>query len=84
MRIRIVRQRDLNRVPWKNGGGTTCEIAASPAGAGMEAFDWRLSMADVAADGPFSNFSDIDRTLVLIEGTRSRDHRRRRPSRPVR
>ncbi|WP_066732037.1 HutD family protein [Cupriavidus sp. D384] len=54
--------------PWKNGGGTTREIAAWPPGAGMDTFDWRISVADIAADGPFSAFPGIDRQIVLIDG----------------
>ncbi|MEW2045325.1 HutD family protein [Streptomyces sp. NPDC051445] len=55
-------------MPWKNGGGTTREVACSPAGAGMSAFTWRVSLAEVAADGPFSAFPDVERTLTLVEG----------------
>lgn len=61
----------LNRiapVPWKNGGGTTREIAVWPPGADMDAFAWRISVADIAADGPFSAFPGIDRQIVLIDG----------------
>lgn len=54
--------------PWKNGGGTTREIAVWPPGADMHAFDWRISVADIAADGPFSAFPGIDRQIVLING----------------
>ena len=54
--------------PWKNGGGVTREIAASPRGAGMDAFDWRVSIAEVASDGPFSVFPEIDRTLTILSG----------------
>jgi environmental stress-induced protein Ves len=54
--------------PWKNGGGTTREIAAWPPGAGMDTFDWRISVADIATDGPFSAFPGIDRQIVLIDG----------------
>jgi len=53
---------------WKNGGGETAEIAVSPPGAALDAFDWRLSMARVETDGPFSAFPGIDRTLVILEG----------------
>lgn len=66
--MRIVRFADLTPSPWKNGGGETREIAVHPAGAGFDSFDWRLSMAMVAQDGPFSVFDGIDRTLVLLEG----------------
>ncbi|MFI6337529.1 HutD family protein [Streptomyces sp. NPDC050535] len=55
-------------VPWKNGAGVTREIAVRPEGAGMDDFDWRVSLAEVAADGPFSAFPGIDRTLTLVEG----------------
>jgi uncharacterized protein len=68
MEARVIRNDDLVRVPWKNGGGTTAEIAAFPEGSGFETFGWRVSMADVASDGPFSLFPGIDRTLIVIEG----------------
>ena len=55
-------------MPWKNGGGSTIEIAIAPAGASLDAFDWRISMAQVATDGPFSSFPGIDRTLAVIRG----------------
>lgn len=55
-------------MPWKNGGGTTTEIVVSPAGAGLDAFDWRVSMARVESGGPFSLFPGIDRTLAIVEG----------------
>ena len=54
--------------PWKNGGGVTREIAAAPTDAALDRFDWRLSVAEVAQDGPFSAFEGIDRTIVLGRG----------------
>ncbi|ACM28247.1 HutD family protein [Agrobacterium rhizogenes] len=66
--MRILRASDYKRMPWKNGGGETVEIAVSPGGAGLADFDWRVSMATVATDGPFSVFSGIDRTLSILEG----------------
>lgn len=65
---RVIRSDALVRVPWKNGGGTTAEVAAFPPGAGFGTFGWRISMADVATDGPFSAFPGIDRTLIVVEG----------------
>lgn len=56
------------RMPWKNGGGETIEIAVFPEGASLSGFDWRVSMATVASDGPFSAFPGIDRTLSILEG----------------
>ncbi|MBU3028788.1 HutD/Ves family protein [Paracoccus marinaquae] len=55
-------------MPWKNGGGTTHEIATFPPGAGMEDFDFRVSLAEVAAGGPFSRFEGVDRTQCLMQG----------------
>ncbi|PKA43382.1 HutD-family protein [Rhizobium sullae] len=56
------------RMPWKNGGGETVEIAVSPHGAALDDFDWRVSMATVASDGPFSIFPGTDRTLSILAG----------------
>jgi len=66
--MRILRAADYKVMPWKNGGGTTTEIAVSPDGAGLDAFDWRISMASVETSGPFSSFAGIDRTLSVLEG----------------
>jgi environmental stress-induced protein Ves len=66
--MRIIRAADCRRMPWKNGGGETIEVALSPAGASIDDFDWRVSMARVAAPGPFSIFAGVDRTLAVLEG----------------
>jgi len=58
----------LSPVPWKNGGGSTIEIAIGPQDAGFEDFDWRVSLATIEKDGAFSLFPGVDRTLVLVEG----------------
>jgi environmental stress-induced protein Ves len=55
-------------VPWKNGGGVTREIACYPAGADLQSFEWRISIADITHDGPFSDFSGIDRVITLLSG----------------
>ena len=58
----------LAPVPWKNGGGSTTEIMIEPPGAQFHDFDWRISLATIAQDGPFSLFPGVDRTLALVEG----------------
>lgn len=58
----------LNAVPWKNGGGSTTTIAIGPPDAGFDDFDWRVSLATIAEDGPFSRFPGVDRTLALVDG----------------
>jgi len=63
-----LRPADYRVMPWKNGLGTTTEIAIDPPGAGLDAFTWRVSIADLQVSGPFSAFAGHDRLLVQIEG----------------
>jgi uncharacterized protein len=67
-RHQVIRFAECRTMPWKNGGGSTTELAVFPEGAGLDAFDWRISMARVETDGPFSAFPGIDRTLAIMEG----------------
>lgn len=66
--LRILRNTGYPSRPWKNGGGTTRDIFVSPPGASLDDFDWRLSLAQIDRDGPFSRFDNVDRTLVLLSG----------------
>ena len=59
---------DLSPTPWKNGGGSTREIVCRPAGAGMDSFEWRVSIATIAQSGPFSVFAGVDRVILLLDG----------------
>ena len=61
----ILRARDYARMRWKNGAGWTSEILRVP---DQESWDWRLSIAEIDADAPFSAFPGIDRELVLLSG----------------
>lgn len=61
----VVRAADAAVMPWRNGGGVTREYLVHP---GVDAFEWRVSVADVAADGPFSEFVGYDRVLTLLSG----------------
>ena len=54
--------------PWKNGGGSTQELACWPPGADMNSFEWRVSLATVDRPGPFSVFPGIDRQIMLLSG----------------
>lgn len=58
----------LVAVPWKNGGGTTRELAVHPPAAGFDDFHWRVSIADVRESGAFSAFPGIDRIILLLDG----------------
>jgi hypothetical protein len=56
-------------MPWKNGFGTTTEIAIDPPTADVGGrFRWRLSIADVERSGPFSAFPGYERTIMVIAG----------------
>ncbi|WP_216586115.1 HutD/Ves family protein [Streptomyces brasiliscabiei] len=74
----VLRWSEYRSMPWKNGGGTTREVASgdvrtsapvppAPAERG-DGFDWRVSVADVDAGGSFSAFPGIDRVITLVEG----------------
>ena len=62
----------IQATPWKNGGGVTREIATgSPPGPGPAPgpnWGWRVSLAEVAQDGPFSIFPATDRVIAVIDG----------------
>jgi len=64
----LIQYASLRSAPWKNGGGSTTEIAISPAGAGLDEFDWRVSLATISQSGPFSSFPGVDRSLALVDG----------------
>lgn len=64
----LLRNADHRRMQWKNGGGETVEVFVHPQGASLSDFGWRVSMATVASDGPFSVFPGIDRTLAVLSG----------------
>ncbi|CAN5161006.1 hypothetical protein BH10PSE7_BH10PSE7_09920 [soil metagenome] len=55
---------------WKNGAGSTTEIAAYPESSSVSGvpFQWRVSIADIATDGPFSLFPGYDRHIMVIAG----------------
>ncbi|ABE54368.1 protein of unknown function DUF886 [Shewanella denitrificans OS217] len=65
--MQIIPPNDFKRLPWKNGKGETIELAINEGGT-MADFDWRISMAKVTEDGPFSDFSGYQRQLLLLEG----------------
>nr|WP_237539275.1 HutD family protein [Streptomyces sp. SID4951] len=54
--------------PWSNGGGVTREVAVHPPGAGWDAFAWRVSLADVTRDGPYSPLPGVRRILTVVDG----------------
>lgn len=63
--LRHLTPSDYLRQPWANGRGETLEIARAN---GAQGLLWRLSIATVAEDGPFSRLPGIDRSLTVIDG----------------
>lgn len=61
----ILRYEEATPQRWRNDGGWTREIARGGEG---DDWDWRVSIADVEADGPFSRFPGIEREIVLLSG----------------
>ena len=66
MHIQLIPANEYQRTRWKNGLGWTREITRHPAQS--DQWDWRLSIAEVDKDGPFSAFENVDRELVLLSG----------------
>ena len=50
---------------WRNGGGSTRELLAFPAG---DSWHVRISVADIEADGPFSAFPGVQRWFTVLQG----------------
>lgn len=49
------------RTPWRNGGGTTVDIAFS-------GDVWRFGRTPIVKAGPFSDYAGFDRVQVLVSG----------------
>lgn len=57
---RLIRSRDYLQGRWPNGLGVSWEIAREE--------NWRLAIARIDSDVPFSQYPGIDRLFTLIEG----------------
>lgn len=64
MMLSLISASSYTRRLWKNGGGLTHEIAADVF-EGTEL--WRVSLATIERDGPFSDFRGYDRTIVALD-----------------
>lgn len=61
--IERIKRSAYREMLWKNGLGITFEIARDT----KEPPAWRLSIATIAHDGPFSSFFGYDRTIVALD-----------------
>lgn len=66
--IRLLPLRSYTRNRWKNDGGWTTEIASEPMPDATNGFRWRVSIAEIESDGPFSPFPGVERDLLLLSG----------------
>jgi environmental stress-induced protein Ves len=65
-KLRVIRRSSFKATPWKNGGGISHEAIRVPANG--DPFRWRVSVADIGASGPFSDFTGYNRKMVLLQG----------------
>lgn len=65
--FKLLRATGYPRMPWKNGGGSTEEIARD-GGDGLDGFGWRLSIADIGESGGFSSFAGYQRVITVLQG----------------
>lgn len=62
----ILRRADtLTASSWRNGAGSTVELFSGP---DPQSPDWRLSIARIAAEAPYSDFTGYARAQVLLTG----------------
>jgi environmental stress-induced protein Ves len=64
----VIPANEYRRERWRNGLGWTREIHAHAAAGSPDDWEWRLSIAEIEQDAPFSAFPGIDRELVLLSG----------------
>ena len=65
MSIEVITPAQWQTQRWQNGGGITHQLCRQDDEHGLL---WRLSIAEVASDGPFSCFDNIDRIILLLTG----------------
>jgi uncharacterized protein len=63
--IRHLTKADYRTMPWANGLGQTTELVRVDRDGVML---WRLSVAQVVADGPFSRLPGVQRNLTVLTG----------------
>ncbi len=71
----VIAYAGIRPTTWRNGGGVTRQLvsgklahAEKPEASSGDDWDWRLSIAEVESEGPFSAFVGMSRILTVIEG----------------
>ncbi|MBV6826498.1 HutD family protein [Pseudomonas sp. PD9R] len=65
--LNVLRAANYPRMSWKNGAGSTLEIARD-AGDDLDSFGWRVSIADIGESGGFSTFAGYQRVITVLQG----------------
>lgn len=65
---RVIPANEYRRERWRNGAGWTREIHVEAVAGSAGPWLWRLSIAEIEHDAPFSAFPGVDRELVLLSG----------------
>ncbi len=63
--MRIIKLSDTPATPWLNGGGTTRDLWLGPSAAQWQ---WRISVATIDSDGPFSSYPGVERHFAVLQG----------------
>jgi len=63
--IQHLSYRQYAEMRWKNGQGVTHEVCRFP---DAQPYDWRVSIATIGSDGPFSHFPGYLRNISVLEG----------------
>ena len=68
--MKLLKSTSYQVMPWKNGLGSTAQIAIHPADADFSSGDylWRVSSATVRTESPFSQLPGCDRWLTVLSG----------------
>jgi environmental stress-induced protein Ves len=66
--IRRLEAKRFREGRWRNGLGTSWEIAEEPSARLACGFRWRFATALISQNVPFSTYPEVDRIFTLIEG----------------
>lgn len=71
-RVTLLEPSGFRRSPWKNGGGTTIDIAEANrpghAPGDWASLLWRFGRTAIVVSGPFSDLAGCDRAQVVVRG----------------
>ena len=68
MKVHVIHAASVAPQPWRNGGGMTRELWVWPPGSSAQDWRVRITLAEVAQDGPFSAFPGVLRRFAVVDG----------------